>query len=111
MLYYYYSNMYLSKDERKEILSAFGCEDFIENNHYQVEPDTWVYLFCDKNDKKYVLIDTDHIDFDFETYPHLLKFDDSEFAKLKFVLQREISVKNDSLRKKTAGTLLFEYTD
>lgn len=111
MLYYYYSNMYLSKDERKEILSAFGCEDFIENNHYQVEPDTWVYLFCDKNDKKYVLIDTDHIDFDFETYPHLLKFDDSEFTKLKFVLQREISVKNDSLRKKTAGTLLFEYTD
>ena len=68
-------------------------------------------FFCDKNDKKYVLIDTDHIDFDFETYPHLLKFDDSEFTKLKFVLQREISVKNDSLRKKTAGTLLFEYTD
>ena len=103
--------MYLSKDERKEIMSTFGCEDFIENDHYQVEPDTWVYLFRDKNDKKYVLISADHIDFDFETYPHLLKFDNSEFTKLEFVLHREISVKDDSLRGKTAGTLLFEYTN
>ena len=103
--------MYLSKTEREEIMASYGCEDFIEVNHYQTEPDAWVYLFRDKNDKKYVLIDADYIDFDFETYPYLLKFNDSQFIKLEFVLQREILVKDDSLKEKAAGTLLFEYTD
>lgn len=103
--------MYLSESERKRIMSSYGCEDFIESDHYQVEPDTWVYLFRDKNDRKYVLIDADYLDFDFETYPHLLKFNKSEFTKLEFVLQREMPVKNGFSRKNTFGTLLFEYTN
>ena len=103
--------MYLSKSEREKIVSAYDCEGLIESNHYQVEPDTWVYLFHDKDGKKYVLIDADYLNFDFEVYPHLLKFNDSAFTKLEFVLQREIPVKDNSSREKTAGTLLFEYTD
>ena len=103
--------MYLSKLELKIIMAAYDCEDFIEGDHYQVEPDTWVYLFRDKDDKKYVLIDADDFDFDFETYPHLLKFNNSEFTKLEFVLQREILIKDGHSREKTSGTLLFEYTD
>ena len=103
--------MYLSEPERKKIMAAYDCEDLVESNHYQVEPDAWVYFFHNKNGKKFVLIDADYIDFDFEVYPHLLKFNNSEFAKLEFVLQREIPVKDEELRKKAAGTLLFEYTD
>ena len=93
---------------------AFGGvlrEDLVESNHYQVEPDTWVYLFRDKNEKKYVLIDADYINFDFEAYPHLLRFDNGEFTKLDFVLQREVPVKDGSSREKASGTFLFEYTD
>ena len=103
--------MYLSKSEREKIIAAYGCEGFVESSHYQVEPDTWVYLFRDKNNKKYVLIDADYLDFDFEVYPHLLKFNNSEFTKLEFVLQREIPVKDEALREKVVGTILFEYTD
>ena len=103
--------MYLSKSEREKIIAAYDCEDLVESSHYQVEPDTWVYLFRDKNNKKYVLIDADYLDFDFEAYPHLLKFSNSEFTKLEFVLQREIPVKDEALREKVVGTILFEYTD
>lgn len=91
-------------------MSAYNCEDLVEDNHYQVEPDTWVYLFHDKNDRKYVLIDADYLDFDFEVYPHLLRFANSEFTKLEFVLQREIPIRDSFSREQTSGTLLFEYT-
>ena len=47
-------------------------------------------------------------DYDFDVFPHLLKY---ESDRLEFVLQREIPVKDNSSREKTAGTLLFEYTD
>lgn len=100
--------MYLSKEERKEILTAYDCENLIEDSHYQVEPDTWVYLFHDTNDKKYVLIVADYIDFYYDVFPHLLKFDNSEFIKLEFVLQREIPIKDDSLKEKASNTVLFE---
>lgn len=103
--------MYLSKSERERIMAAYDCEDLVESSHYQVEPDTWVYLFSGKNDKKYVLIDADYLDFDFEVYPHLLKFNNSEFTKLEFVLQREIPIKDGLSRGQASGTLLFEYTD
>lgn len=92
-------------------MSAYNCENLVEDNHYQVEPDTWVYLFRDKNGRKYVLIDTDYLDFDFEVYPHLLKFNNSEFTKLEFVLQCEIPIKDGFSREQTLGTLLFECTD
>ena len=103
--------MYLSKSEREKIIAVYDCEGLVESDHYQVEPDTWVYLFRDKNEKKYVLIDADYLDFDFEVYPHLLKFNNSEFVKIEFVLQREIPVKNTASKEQTSGTLLFEYTD
>ena len=103
--------MYLSKSERARIMAAYGCEDLAESDYCQVEPDAWVYLFCDKNGKKYVLIDADYLDFDFEVYPHLLKFNNSEFVKNEFVLQREIPAKNTASKEQTSGTLLFEYTD
>ena len=104
--------MYLSKEERRKVMSAYGCEDCTEINHYEVGPDTWVYLFeCE--DKKYILIVTDYLgDYEFDVFPHLLKFDDSAFTKIDFVLQREISVENDSLLEEIrANTVLFEYAD
>lgn len=103
--------MYLSESERKDIMVAYGFDGISEKNHYQVELDTWVYLFED-DDKKYLLIDADYLgNFEFDVFPHLLKFENGEFNKLEFVLQREIPVKNDSSKEKTANTILFEYTD
>ena len=103
--------MYLSESERKDIMVAYGFDNISEKNQYQVEPDTWVYLFED-DDKKYLLIDADYLgDFEFDVLPHLLKFENGEFNKLEFVLQREIPVKNDALKEKAANTVLFEYTD
>ena len=103
--------MYLSESERRKIMSAYDCEGLIENSHYQVEPDTWIYLFHDTNGKKYVLIDADYLDLDFKSYPHLLGFNNNEFTKLDFILQGEIPVKDGHSREETSGTLLFEYTD
>ena len=100
--------MYLSKTEREEIMASHGCENAVEINHYEVGPDTWIYLF-ELNDTKYILISTDYTgDYEFDVFPHLLKYEDN---RLEFVLQREILVKNNSLKEKAAGTLLFEYTD
>ena len=103
--------MYLSASELKGIIAAYDCENFIGDGHYQLEPDTWVYLFHDKNDKKYILIDADYFDFDFEVYPHLLRFNNSGFTKFDFVLQREIPLKEGHSKKEIHGTFLFEYTD
>ena len=103
--------MYLSEEERKEILVAYDRENLIEDDHYQVEPDVWVYLYHDKNNKKYVLIVADYIDYYYDVFPHLLKFENSEFTKLDFVLQREIPVRDDSLKETTSNAILFEYTD
>lgn len=89
-------------------MTSYGCENAVEINHYEVGPDTWIYLF-ELNDKKYILISTDYFgDYEFEVFPHLLKYEDN---RLEFVLQREILVKDDSLKEKTGGALLFEYTD
>ena len=90
-------------------MAAYGCEDSVEINHYEVGPDTWVYLFKD-NDKKYVLIVTDYAgDYEFDVFPHLLKF---ESDKLEFILQREIPIRDNSLLEKIpANTILFEYTN
>ena len=103
--------MYLTKPERKAIMSAYGCESFIEDNHYQVEPDVWVYLFRDGNDKKYVLIAADFIDYYYDVFPHLLKYDNGEFKEIEFVLQQEIPAKNNIPETIHINTILFEYTD
>ena len=55
--------MYLSKPERKEIIDAYDCGNLVEDNHYQVEPDIWVYLFRDSNNKKFALISADYLDY------------------------------------------------
>ena len=87
-------------------MSAYGCENFVEENHYQVGPDTWIYLF-EFEDKKYILIAADYLgDYEFEVFPHLLKFEGDKF---EFVLQREIPIKNDALKEKASNTALFEY--
>ena len=103
--------MYLSNDERKEIMFAYGCEDFTEINHYEVGPDTWIYLF-EHDDKKYLLVTTDYLgDYEFDVFPHLLRYDDAS-NKIDFVLQREIPAKNNSLLEKARiNTILFEYTN
>ena len=99
--------MYLTKSERKEVMSAYGHEEAIEKDHYEVDPDTWVYLFS-KNDKKYILITTDYLGYyEFEVFPHLLRFD----TRHEFVLQREIPAKNDIPETIRINTILFEYTD
>ena len=89
-------------------MALYGCKGATEINHYEVGPDTWIYLF-ELNNKKYILISTDYFgDYEFDVFPHLLKY---ESDKLEFVLQREIPVKEGSSKEKTTGTLLFEYTD
>ena len=100
--------MYLSKPERKEILNAYDCGALIEDNHHQVEPDIWVYLFHDSNNKKFVLISADYLDFNFDHFPQLLRFGNGEFHEIDFVLQREIPSSDPN---KTANSILFEYTD
>ena len=93
-------------------MTAYGCKDYTEINHYEVGPDTWIYLFEHKN-KKYVLVTTDYLgDYEFDVFPHLLRFENSEFKKIELVLQREIPIENNSLLEKNhANTILFEYTD
>lgn len=89
-------------------MTSYGCKNPTEINHYEVGPDTWIYLFECKG-KKYILVATDYFgDYDFDVFPHLLKF---ESDRLEFVLQREIPVKDEALREKVVGTILFEYTD
>lgn len=89
--------MYLSKAKRQEIMASYGCKGSTEINHYEVGPDTWIYLFEYKG-KKYILVTTDYFgDYDFAVFPHPLKF---ESDRLEFVLQREVSVKDEELRKK-----------
>lgn len=101
--------MYLSESERKDIMVAYGFDNISEKSHYQVEPDTWVYLFED-DDKKYLLISADYLgDYEFDVFPHLLKFENGEFNKLEFVLQREIMTQNNFPEETTSNTALFEY--
>ena len=97
--------MYLSKEERKDIIKAYGFDNFIEGNHYQVEPDTWVYLFSNGNNY-YVLISADFLDFYYDHLPALLRFNNFEFQQINFVLRREVNSINS---EKTSGTLCFEY--
>lgn len=59
-------------------------KNYMEINHYQVEPDVWVYLFSDLHGKKYVLVTADYLDFSFENLPHLLRFDNGEFHQIAF---------------------------
>ena len=37
--------MYLPKGERKDIMIAYGHKDAVEKDHYEIGPDTWIYLF------------------------------------------------------------------
>ena len=50
---------------------AYGYEGSIEKDHYEVGPDTWIYLF-EYKDKKYILVTTDYLgDYDFDSFPTL----------------------------------------
>lgn len=97
--------IYLSKEERKDIIEAYGLDNFIEESHYQVEPDTWVYLFA-KEDKHYVLISADFLDFYYDHFPTLLRFNNFEFQQIDFMLQKKVNSINP---EKTSGTICFEY--
>ena len=55
--------MYLTKSEREIAISAYGFKNLVEDDHYQVDYDVWVCLFHDENNKKYVLIVADYIDY------------------------------------------------
>ena len=89
------------------MMAIYGHEKAIEKDYREVGPDTWIYLFDDEGEKL-LLISVDYTgDYEFEVFPHLLKFD----SGFEFVLQREIPVKNGSLKEKAANTILFEYTD
>ena len=103
--------MYLTKSERKIAMSAYGYENLVEDNQYQVDYDVWVYLFRDKDNRKYVLIVADYIDYYYDVFPHLLKFDYG-FKKIELVLQQELPIKDENLLMDIrANTILFEYTD
>ena len=103
--------MYLTKSEREIAASAYGFKNLVEDDHYQVDYDVWVYLFHDENNKKYVLIVADYIDYYYDVFPHLLKFDYG-FKKIELVLQRELPIKDENLLMSIrANTILFEYTD
>ena len=88
-------------------MAGYELGEATEKDHYQMEPDVWVYLF-EYGDRKYVLVAADYLgDFEFEVFPHLLKFENGEFNKLEFVLQREIPVRDDYEKP---SVVLFEYT-
>ena len=92
-------------------MSAYGYENLVEDNQYQVDYDVWVYLFRDKDNRKYVLIVADYIDYYYDVFPHLLKFDYG-FKKIELVLQQELPIKDENLLMDIrANTILFEYTD
>lgn len=103
--------MFLSKEELKDVMLAYGYEGPIEKDHYEVGPDTWIYLFEHK-DKKYILVTTDYLgDYDFDSFPHTLSFD-SIFCKNNFTLQCEVPSADDSVFKRIhVNAMLFEYTD
>ena len=103
--------MFLSKEELKDVILAYGYEDSIEKGHYEVGPDTWFYLF-EYKDKKYILVTTDYLgDYDFDSFPHTLGFD-GIFRKNNFILQREVPSVDDSVFKRIhVNAVLFEYTD
>lgn len=103
--------MYVSPEELNEIMAAYDCASFSSDDHFQVSPDIWIYLFHDEEHKKYILVIADYMgDFDFDHYPHLLRFDDSSFHTADFVLQREIPAKNPA-SPTVSNSALFEYTD
>lgn len=88
-------------------MAGYELGEATEKGRYQVEPDVWVYLF-ENGERKYVLVAADYLgDFEFEVFPHLLKFENGEFSKLEFVLQREISARDDYEKP---SVVLFEYT-
>lgn len=103
--------MFLSKEELKDVMLAYNYKGPIENYHYVVGPDTWIYLF-EYKDKKYILVTTDYLgDYDFDSFPNTLSFD-SIFCKNKFTLQREVPSVDDSVFKRIhINAVLFEYTD
>ena len=107
----YNSAMYLSPDERKEVMALYGYDKAIDKGYYQVEPDTWIYLFeCDG--KKYLLISGDYLGaYEFDTFPHLLKFENNEFGEFEFSLQREIAASSDFSKYQNLNVILFEYFD
>lgn len=90
---------------------AYDYKGPIENDHYEVGPDTWFYLFKYK-DKKYILVTTDYLgDYDFDSFPHTLSFN-SIFRKNNFILQREVPSVDDSVFKRIhVNAVFFEYTD
>ena len=103
--------MYLTKSERKDLLSAYGYPNLTEETHYQVEPDTWLYLFHDEANKKYLLVVADYLDLDIDHFPHLLKYDNPEFYTAEFILKRQLTPPPSTDLAKLQGTALFEYTD
>ncbi len=99
--------MFLTIEERKEILEAFGLDETREISHYQVDEDVWIYLF-EKNSDKYVLISADYMDYEYDHFPHLLRFKYNGSQTIDLVLQEEIG-SNDLDR--TQNCALFRYTD
>ena len=64
------------------------------------------YIFFSKGDNHYVLISADFLDFYYDHFPALLRFNKFEFKQIDFVLRREVNSINS---EKTSGTLCFEY--
>ena len=99
--------MFLTKEEREKILESFGLGDASEVNHYQVKEDVWIYLF-EKDRNKYVLISADYMDYEYDHFPHLLRFPYNGSQTIDLVLQEEI--KSNNLNK-TQNCAMFKYVN
>ena len=82
--------MYLSKEERNDIIEAYGFDKFIEEK--SLSGRAWyVGVFFTKGDKHYVPISADFLDFYYDHFPALLRFNNFEFQQIDFVLRREVN--------------------
>ncbi len=67
----------IDEAELSEIIESYGLKSLIFDSFKQVEPDTSLYFFHDKDNHRYCLIASDYLDsdielpcdFDFDYYP------------------------------------------
>ena len=93
----------IDKVELKEIIESYGLNDLVFDTFKQVEPDTALYIFHDKDNKKikYCLMASDYLDGDIEL-PYDFEFDYYPDNIVKFRAIRIFSY-IDNAKKKAEG--------
>lgn len=90
----------INDKELKEIIESYGLNDLVFDTFKQVEPDTALYIFHDKNDIKikYCLIASDYLDGNIEL-PCDFEFDYYQYNCVKFRVIHIFSYVNNAKKK------------